>query len=160
MTARVVSNSSPIIALADLHRLAFLLELFGEIAVPPAVIGETMSAAPLPHWIHTVELTQPPGPYTVSSSLGPGESEAIRLALETNPPWLILDDRPARRLAISLGIRVIGTLGILLAARRKGLLTALQPVLNELMQTGFFVAPALYRQVLADAGESASLGRS
>ena len=153
MAARVVSNSSPIIALAELHHLEFLFELFGEIAVPPAVIGETMSAAPLPQWIHEIELTQPLGPHILSAGLGPGESEAISLALETNPQWLILDDRPARRLAITLGIPVIGTLGILLAAKRKGLLTALKPVLIELMQTGFFVAPALYRQVLSDGGE-------
>ena len=153
MAARVVSNSSPIIALADLHRLEFLFELFGEISVPPAVIVETVTAAPLPQWIQEVELRQPLGLHIGFVGLGPGESEAIRLALETHPPWLILDDRPARRLAISLGIPVIGTLGILLAAKRKGLLTALQPILDELMQTGFFVAPALYRQVLADADE-------
>ena len=129
------------------------MELFGDVAVPPAVIGETVSAAPLPPWIHEVELTQPIDPHVQSAGLGPGESAAIHLALETHPPWLILDDRPARRLAISLGIPVIGTLGILLAAKRKGLLTALKPVLNELMQMGFFVAPALYRQVLSDGGE-------
>ena len=153
MAARVVSNSSPIIALAEIHRLEFLFELFGEISVSPAVIGETVSAAPLPQWIHEVELTQPLDPRILSAGLGSGESEAISLALETNPPWLILDDRPARRLAISLGVPVIGTLGILLAAKRKGLLTALKSVLNELIQTGFFVAPALYRQVLVDVGE-------
>lgn len=153
MAARIVSNSSPIIALAELQRLELLFELFGEISVSPAVIDETVSAAPLPQWIHEVELALPLDPRILSVGLGPGESEAISLALETNPPWLILDDRPARRLAISLGLPVIGTLGILLAAKRKGLLTALKPVLNELIQTGFFVAPALYRQVLADVGE-------
>ncbi len=112
-----------------------------------------MSVAPLPQWIHEIELTPPFGPHILSDGLGLGESEAISLALETNPQWLILDDRPARRLAITLGVPGIGTLGILLAAKRKGPLTALQPVLIELMQTGFFVAPALYRQVRSDGGE-------
>lgn len=153
MPASVVSNSSPIIALSDLGRLDLLLSLFGDIAVPPAVIEETISAAPLPSWIREIQLSESIDPQIVIAGLGPGESEAIQLALDTNPPWLILDDRPARRLAASLGIPVIGTLGILLAARRKGLLPTLKPVLNELMQTGFFVAPALYRQVLADCGE-------
>lgn len=154
MAASVVSNSSPIIALAELHRLELLWELFVEISVPPAVIRETVSAAPLPPWMIEVELLQPPGAHIVSAGLGPGESEAICLALETNPTWLILDDRPARRLAISLGIPVIGTLGVLLAAKRKGLFTCLRPVLDELMSIGFFVAPALYRQVLSDVQES------
>lgn len=157
MANRVVSDSSPIIALSDLNRLNLLLELFGDVAVLPAVIGETVSAAPLPRWIHEVELTQPIDPQILIAGLGPGESAAIHLALETNPPWLILDDRPARRLAISLGIPVIGTLGILLAAKRKGLLTTLKPVLNALMQTGFFVAPALYRHTKSSVSSAWSV---
>ena len=153
MANRVVSNSSPIIALSDIGRLNLLRDLFGEIAVPPGVIRETITAAPLPEWIFETTLTQPMSPEVVTAGLGPGETEAISLALEVNPPWLILDDRPARRLAASLGIPVIGTLGVLFAAKRNGLLTAMKPALNELIQTGFFLAPALYRQVLDDAGE-------
>ena len=54
---------------------------------------------------------------------------------------------------MALGKPIIGTLGILLAANRQGRLTALKPILDELMPTGFFVAPALYRQALTDVGE-------
>lgn len=153
MTNRVVSNSSPIIALSDIKHLNLLYELFGEIAVPPGVISETISAALLPEWIFEIRLTQPIKPQVVIAGLGPGETEAISLALETNPLWLILDDRPARRLANSLGIPVMGTLGVLFAAKRKGLHVTIKPVLNELIQTGFFLAPGIYRKVLEDAGE-------
>ena len=51
------------------------------------------------------------------ASLGPGESEAISLALEAHADLLIVDDRPARRLAQALGTPIIGTLGVLFAAK-------------------------------------------
>ena len=47
----------------------------------------------------------------------------------------------------------MGTLGVLFAAKRKGLFVTIKPVLNELIQTGFFLAPGIYRKVPEDAGE-------
>jgi predicted nucleic acid-binding protein len=76
------------------------------------------------------------------------------LALEIGAQWVILDDRPERRVAQSLGLPVIGTLGVLLAAKRRGLLDALRPELDGLIKFGFFIAPDLYEQILGDAGEA------
>ena len=59
---------------------------------------------------------------TVSGSIGPGEHEVTSLGLELAAERLILDERPARRLATSLGLRVIGTVGLLLAAKDRGFL--------------------------------------
>jgi uncharacterized protein len=66
---------------------------------------------------------------------------------------VILDDRPARRLADALGIPLIGTLGIVVAGKRRGLLPEVRPLLDALGATGFHVASDLMRQVLDDAGE-------
>jgi uncharacterized protein len=88
------------------------------------------------------------------ASLGPGESEAIALALEVSAAWLIVDDRAARRLAQALGLTVIGTLGVLLAAKRHGFLAAVQPWMDSLAQHGFRIGADLYERVLADANES------
>jgi predicted nucleic acid-binding protein len=85
--------------------------------------------------------------------LGPGESEAISLALEIGAQWVILDERPARRLAQALGLPVIGTLGVLLASKRRGLLPAVRPCVDALVNFGFHISPGLYDLVLADAGE-------
>ena len=95
------------------------------------------------------------GPKILSASLGAGESESISLALEIRAGLAILDDRPARRLAFALGIPIIGTLGLLLAAKQRKLLTAVKPCLDALTQHDFWIAPSLYEQVLRDAGESA-----
>ncbi len=66
---------------------------------------------------------------------------------------MILDDRPARRLAQALHLPIIGTLGILLAAKRRHLLPAVQPCLDALLHHDFRIAPNLYQQILSDAGE-------
>ena len=108
----------------------------------------------LPHWITQQALTQAVGPQILAASLGAGESETISLALEVRARLIVLDDRPARRLAQALRLPVIGTLGILLAAKRRNLLLAVRPAIDALIQHDFRIAPALYKQVLLDADES------
>jgi predicted nucleic acid-binding protein len=150
----VVSDSSALIALDQIGHLDLLRQLFSQIVIPPAVVRETAVSVVIPAWIMERALSQPIGPRILGASLGSGESEAISLALEVTVRWVILDDRPARRLAQSLGLPVIGTLGILLAAKRKGLLPAVQPCLDALVDHRFHIAPTLFDRILADAGES------
>ena len=150
----VVCNSSPLIALEQIGQLDILTRLFGSILVPPAVIRETAPPMILPGWIKEQALAQPIGGQILRASLGPGERESISLALEIGAAWVILDDRPARRLAQALGLPVIGTLGILLAGKRRGFLAAVKPCVDALAQHGFHIAPDLYKRILADAGES------
>ena len=85
------------------------------------------------------------------AALGPGESDTICLALEIGAQWVILDERPARRLAQALGLPLIGTLGVLLASKRRGLLPAVQPCVDALVTFGFRLSPDLYDVILADA---------
>ena len=154
VTAPVVSNASPLIALAHVGRLDVLNLLFGDVVVPRAVANEIGPELPvLPQWLVVVTPTQPLASQVQAPSLGPGERETISLAMEQAAKVVLLDDRPARRLAISLGLNVVGTLGILLACKRRGIVTEVGPVLNDLVAKGFRVAPRLLEQVLRDAGE-------
>ena len=148
----VVSNSSSIIALDRVGQLELLSKLFNRLTVPPAVVRE-VAPIRLPEWLEVQPLTQPLGSQVLRAALGDGESEAISLAVEVKARWIILDDRAARRLAQSLSLPVIGTLGLLLAAKRRGLLSLVRPSLDALMSHGFRVAPTLYARVLGDAGE-------
>jgi len=78
----------------------------------------------------------------------------MSLAIETSARWVILDDRPARRLAEALGMPVIGTLGVLTTAKRRGLLAAVRPCLDSLNDAGFRISVPLYERILAEAGET------
>jgi uncharacterized protein len=67
---------------------------------------------------------------------------------------VILDDRPARRLAEALGIPVIGTLGVITVSKRRGLLPAVRPYLDSLNDFGFRISVSLYERIVTDAGET------
>lgn len=150
----VISNSSPLIALEQIGLLHVLAELFKEVWVPAAVVDEVPPTVSLPSWILCQPLQQPMAAAVLHTSLGLGESEAITLALQEKAGLIILDDRPARRIASALGLKVIGTLGILLAAKRKNLIPAIAPAITALEQHRFHAAPELLKQVLIDAGEA------
>ena len=116
----VVSNSSPLIALAAIERLDLLSGLFSSVVVPPAVASEISRSVPTrPTWLSLQPLGQALPTAVLRPALGSGEREAIALALELHADQLILDDLPARSVARALGLTVIGTLGILLAAKRR-----------------------------------------
>jgi len=99
------------------------------------------------------ELAQPLQPRTVSGSIGPGEREVISLGLELGAALLIPDEQPARRLAMSLGLRVIGTVGLLMAGKERGFLAKIRPELDRLLTVRFFMDQDLYDRVIAQAGE-------
>jgi predicted nucleic acid-binding protein len=81
-----------------------------------------------------------------------GEAEAIALAAEKR--WrIVLDDRRARDLAQRMNLKVIGTIGILVRAKRAGLLPWITPVVNDLVEKGFHLSEELKREALRLAGE-------
>ena len=79
--------------------------------------------------------------------LGPGEREAIALALETAADLVVLDDQAGRRLARARGLQVTGTVGVLVEARARGLLPALRPELDRLRAAGLWLAEAFYQRL-------------
>jgi len=134
--------------------LDLLHRLDARIRIPPAVARELApTIAELPGWILVQELAHPLQPNTVSGSIGPGEREAISLGLELGDALLILDEQPARRLATSLGLRVIGTVGLLMASKERGFLAKIRPELDRLLAVRFFMDQDLYDRVVAQAGE-------
>jgi len=152
----VVSNSSPLIALDRIGQLDLMRALLAEVVVPPAVIHEVFADRDPPAWLRVIAPAVTLDD-TASPTLGRGEREAIALAVETRARRIILDDLPARRLAASLGLPVIGTAGLVLAAKNTGLVPAVAPLLDQLVAAGFRLSPTVIAAVLAAAGESAPL---
>lgn len=150
----VVSNASPLIALAAIGQLGLLQELFGTVLVPTSVIKECRSIEGLPEWIEQRVVPQSVDSLRLGAALGMGEQEAIVLALETGARWVLLDDRAARRSAEARGLQPLGTLGILLAAKRRGYLPAVQPAVALLLSCGFRITKDLIEEALATADES------
>ena len=99
-------------------------------------------------------LTQPSTSPRFSNHLGPGEQEAIQIALDNKADLLIIDDRDAKRAATTLGITCVGTLTILLESGRLKLLDFEHSLKRLSETTSFRISPNLYREVLREFRES------
>ena len=158
----VVSNAGPLITLTEVGRLALLQALFEQILIPQAVYDEVVvhgEGEPGSQevrdalWVRAVQVQDRLAVRLLRDTLDAGESEAIVLAQELNARYVLLDDRLARRKARLIGLRMTGTLGILLMAQKADLIPAVKPILAELEQTDFRMSDRVYQQVLIKAGE-------
>jgi uncharacterized protein len=161
----VVSDTSPLSNLAIIGRLALLREQFGEVRLPPAVVGElaafksvsaqtVLSEAMQGGWLKEVPLpSSAPFPDELRG-LDAGETEALRLALSTSTDAVLMDEKEGRQCAASLGIRTIGVIGILISAQQSGSVPSLRSEIEKLRRdAGFFVDKSLETRVLAMVGE-------
>jgi predicted nucleic acid-binding protein len=90
---------------------------------------------------------------TLKTQMDDGEAEAIALAMELGDVLLILDDKKARRVAQQIGLKVIGTVGMLLRAKRDGVITEIKPFLTALMQANFRISDGIIQEALRLSGE-------
>jgi predicted nucleic acid-binding protein len=155
----VVSNTSPLIALQQIGLLGLLETLFGRVLVPPAVIREARSLTLRPEWLREHPLALPLPSAIRDAGLGAGESEALALALELKAERVLVDELAGRKLARGLGVPVVGTVGVLLAAKRRGLIPALRDPLDRLRKSGFRMDEDLYETALLQAAEVPSVSR-
>jgi hypothetical protein len=150
--ARAVADTSPLIALNQIDQLGLLNTLFESVQIPPAVATEALSVD-RPSWLVEHQLSGPLPAEVVDAGLGAGESEAIALALELRVDRVLLDELPGRALAKHLGLPVIGTLGVLLLAKRRGLIETIREPIEGLRFGRFRASDDLYDEVLRQAGE-------
>jgi uncharacterized protein len=163
----VIADASPLFYLAAIGRLDYCRALYGELLVPETAWAEALAGdkaipgirevwerANFAGWI--VVLPPPaPLPDERLRVLDPGERDALALALACDAPLILLDDLKARHLAKALGIRMTGTVGVLLEAKRSGLLPALRPDLERLLrETSFRMNEDLRQLALRKAGEN------
>jgi predicted nucleic acid-binding protein len=112
-------------------------------------------ALPVPEDLPWIDLRDPASEKAVRlvADLGPGETGVLLLALERTDPVVILDDALARRHAEALGIPLTGTLGILLDAKCRGLVSSVTPLIDDLQRFSFRLSEQTRRGVLRMAGE-------
>lgn len=158
----VVSNSSPLIALGRIERLDLLPALFPTISVPAAVYQEVVvqgasqpGALKLANaaWLNVQPVQNENSVQYLLAMLEQGEAEAIVLAQELHADWLLLDEIKARVTARRLGLNVIGVAGILVLAKKRGLLPAFGPLLNNLLSHRFRMSSQVIHATLVAAGE-------
>ena len=157
----IIANTSPLQYLHQLGALTVFPKLVGSIIVPPAVHDELSAGRKLGldlpdiqklDWI-SVRLPSSSVALPMVNNLGAGERQVLALALETADAICILDDALARRIAGVLKLRITGTLGILIDAKRCGLIATVRPQLDRLQSLGFRLAAHTRAAVLRMADE-------
>ena len=159
----IISDASPLIALARIKHLSLLSQTLGDIIIPEAVAAECILDALKPGAREIkqaidkqmIEVHKDPPLHTYqkwSVILGQGESAAIILA-KTLKSALFIDEKLARQVAFTLNLQVIGTAGLLLLAKQKGELPQVKPLLTALKKEGYYLSAALEKEVLLRANE-------
>lgn len=161
MSRRWVVNASPLILLGKVDQVLLLRELSDELIIPDGVArevrakpdGERALEALVPSPTARIETVGPiPRDIEVWDS-GRGESEVLARASTSEECRIVIDDLEARRCAQALGIGVIGTLGVVLRAKRMGLISAARPVVDHLRRVGLYVSEDLVERALTHLGE-------
>lgn len=160
----VVSNTGPIIALAKVDRLSLLKELFGEVFIPPTVNKELCAKSgsewdaienALKDYLHIHDLMSLDEKVKlVLADLDEGERQAVGLALTIGKDvMLLMDDRAGRQAAQKLNISVTGVVGILLLAKKRGLINSVTEVLEKIRNNGYWLSNKIIEVAKELAGE-------
>ncbi len=155
---KVVVNASPLILLCKSDLESLLPKLFKEIVVPEAVWSEVSIGNDIAwrkiqnaNWLtkKSVKISDE----ILVWNLGDGESEVLSLAFADKDFRAMVDDRAARRCAKTLGIQLLGTGGMLVLAKRRGLIESVGESLKKLQDAGLWLSNEITELLKRQAGE-------
>lgn len=163
----IVSDTSPITNLAAIGQLDLLHQLYSRVIIPQAVFNEMVGIDKVVpgavevqqlSWIQTQTIVNSQQVTEIQenqNNIDLGEAEAIILSLELKADLLLMDERRGRTVATSYRLNVTGLLGVLLQAKKQGLIPAIKPLIDRLIATADFrVSQELYTIVLQSANEN------
>jgi len=151
----IVSDTSSISNLLQIGLIEILHTLYGEITITPSVERELyrletheLALANL-DWVKVVSPKDQKLVKKLMLELDSGESESIALALEYQADYLIIDESQGRMIAESLGLPIVGILGVLIQAKKYGIIADLKEEIEKLRSAGFRLNQNLVNSVLA-----------
>lgn len=159
----IVSDTSPVSNLILIERLDILQKLFAEIIIPPAADAEIRALKKFSidlnqyenaEWIKVTAPINLPKVRTLQIKLDEGEAQAIALALEIECDLLLMDERLGTIIARQEGLQTVGSVGVLIKAKQKKIITEAREILSELKTTaGFWLGDKLETKIPEELGE-------
>ena len=148
---KIIVDTSCLIILSKIKELHLLKLLYGEILITDTIAKEFDE--PLPNWIIICPIKLNENVFLFEKRIDKGEASAIMLALEIPNSTIIIDDFKGRSLAKELGIKVTGTMGIIILAKNKKLIPSIKPMLEKIKETNFYISKELENEALGLAKE-------
>lgn len=152
MRSVIISDSSCLILLDKIGELNLLNKLFGQVTVTKEIANEFRNE--LPGWFKIEESINKTYQKILEASLDKGEASAIAFAIEQEDCLLIIDDLKGRKYAEQLGIKITGTLGLIVDAKLSGYITSVRPILDKIKRTDFRLTEHLEKKMLEKANEA------
>lgn len=147
----VVADASCFILLDKIDGLSLLENLFKTIITSSEVAKEF--GKPLPEWVQLKDVKDKNFQSALFLQVDAGEASAIALAAENPPSLLIIDDLKGRKLAQKLNLTITGTLGVILTAKKEGIIPRVRPFFDSIQATNFRISPTLLQSILRATGE-------
>jgi predicted nucleic acid-binding protein len=148
----VISDTSCLILLSKIEMISLVRELYGKIIVTDIVASEY--GEPLPEFIEIRKLKDNVHFKILEQAIDAGEASSIALCLEIPNSLIILDDKKARKVASQLNIPHTGVIGVLVQAKKLGIIEKVKPFLDMLKSTGMWVSSEIYSEVLSITNEN------
>ena len=159
-----ISHTSPLTHLAAIGQFDRLQPLFGELLIAEAVWEELNAGGKFwpgrnegvgAHWITRQTVANRPLVTALLEHLDRGEAETIALAMEHQPPLILMDEKEGRHTAQRFGLKTVGVVGILLEAHSRGLIVRVGPLLDRLRRdAGFFLSDRVGQAACEFCGEA------
>ena len=151
MHKTIISDTSCFIILTNINELDLLYKTFGQIITTVEIaieFGET-----LPDWVEIKAASDKYRQQILELQIDKGEASAIALALEMEDSVVILDDYKARKTAEHLGLKITGTIGVIVKAKLNGIIPSIKPFITKIRDTNFRISEEIEKRALIEAGE-------
>ena len=139
------------VVLIEVNELNLLKAVYSRIIITPEIAKEFNQQ--IPDWIEIIEAKDKKSQLLLEDSLDLGESTALTLAFEIDNTTVILDDLKARKIANKLGIKVTGTIGVIVKAKLQGSISSAKNILDKISNTDFRINAKIIEQAIKEAGE-------
>ncbi len=147
----IISDTSCLILLDKIGELNLLNKIFGQITITQEIADEFRKE--LPNWFKIEHPVNKTYQKILEASLDKGEASAIAYAIEQSDCLLIIDDFKGRKYAEQLGIKITGTLGVIIDAKLSGHISSVKPLLDKIKKTDFRLTIDLERRTLEKSNE-------
>jgi predicted nucleic acid-binding protein len=156
-----IVNASPLILLTKIGRIDLLDAEDVDVVVPMPVLQQVANLGPADPAVRAIHdagwsVVMPSSPVPESLSrwkLDPGEESVLTVALQSPGCEVVIDDRAGRRCAEAHGIPLLGTVGLVILAKRLGRITEARPIIEDLRRVGLYVKDNVIADALKQAGE-------